>query len=533
MRWTHWIISLALLGHSSWALAQENTTDTLSQDQESEMILEALDSLTSLLMNAHAFSLDTAIPMVSHPDSIPVFADSVYAYRLSTLPSPIDLTYNETVRKYIDMYLVHRRAQVQKMVGLSQLYFPIFEAVLDKYDLPLELKYLPVIESALNPHAVSRVGATGLWQFMYPTARLYGLTINSYIDERRDPYLAADAAARFLKDLHELYGNWSMALAAYNCGPGNVNKAIRRSGGKTNYWAIRPYLPRETRGYVPAFIAATYAMNYYTDHQLQPLKPDFDLVSTDTLMIHKQLPLSVIADYIDLSEEEIAFFNPDLRRGVIPYTKDGYALSLPLNNIAAFDTYRDSIFLAAAEKPSAPESATPQFTSAKTYAAKNASTNRSNYYSNYTPNTEGKTKLLYTIKSGDNLGFIANWYDVSVRDLQLWNNISGSRIYAGQKIKVYVPDDQVDQYKNIDNLSQSQKQSIRAQQQGQPSPATARNTALQDANKQIIHYTIKKGDTLWELAKKYPKNTVEDLKRMNNITDVGVLKPGYIIKIAI
>jgi len=531
MKWTHWLISLVLVGHTTWASAQTTTADTLQQDEESKMILEAIDSLTSLLMNSNVFTLDTTQQSSLHPDSIPVFDDSVDAYRLSLLPSPIDLTYNETVRRYIDMYLVHRRPQVQKMVGLSQLYFPIFEEILDKYELPLELKYLPVIESALNPHAVSRVGATGLWQFMYPTARLYGLTINSYLDERRDPHLAADAAARFLKDLHDLYGNWSMALAAYNCGPGNVNKAIRRSGGKTTYWEIRPYLPRETRGYVPAFIAATYMMNYYAEHNVTPMLPDFDLVSTDTLMIYKQLPLEVIAEYIDLSEDEISFFNPDLRRNVIPFTKDGYALKLPFDKVVAFDTHRDSIFLAAAEKPAEPVNATPQFTSAKSYAAKNAASNRS--YSSYTPNTKGKTKLIYTIKSGDNLGFIADWYDVSIRDLQLWNNIRGSRIYAGQKLKVYVPNEKVDQYKNIDHLSQSQKQSIKAQQSGQTATANSTSTQPMDPNKQIIHYTIKKGDTLWDLTKKYPKNTVEDLKRMNNITDVGVLKPGYIIKIAI
>lgn len=534
MKWKHWLMSLVWLSTISWAAAQSPASDTLQQDEENEMILEAIDSLTSLLMNANAFTLDTTQYADIDPDSIPVFEDSVYAYRLSLLPSPIDLTYNETVRRYIDMYLVHRRSQVQKMVGLSHLYFPIFEEVLDKYELPLELKYLPVIESALNPHAVSRVGATGLWQFMYPTARLYGLSINSYLDERRDPHLAADAAARFLKDLHDLYGNWSMALAAYNCGPGNVNKAIRRSGGKTTYWEIRPYLPRETRGYVPAFIAATYVMNYYEDHNIVPMMPDFDLVSTDTLMIHQQLPLKMISDYIDLSEEELSFFNPALRRNVIPFTKEGYALKLPFEKIAAFDTYRDSIYLAAADKPEAPANSTPQFTSAKSYAAKNAAKNRSNYYSNYTPNTEGKTKLVYTIKSGDNLGFIAEWYDVSIRDLKLWNNIRGSRIYAGQQLKVYVPDEEVDQYRNIDKLSPAQKQSIAAQKQETTAAAQSTTSRSQvDKNKQIIHYTIKKGDTLWDLTKKYPKNTVEDLKRMNNITDVGVLKPGYILKVAI
>ena len=288
-----WLTIAPMIGYG-----QSAVPDSLKQDEETEMIIEALDSLATLKVS------DDPAESALSADTIPVFPDSLYAYRLTLLPSPIALDYNDIVRRYIDMYLVHKRPQVGKMVGLSQLYMPIFEEVLDKYDLPLELKYLPVIESALNPHAVSRVGATGLWQFMYPTGRLYNLTINSYVDERRDPYLATDAAARFLKDLYELYGSWTMALAAYNCGPGNVNKAIRRSGGKTTYWEIRDYLPRETRGYVPAFIAATYAMNYYEEHMVQPMVPEWDIKMVDTVMIHAELPLDVVADKLDITLEE-------------------------------------------------------------------------------------------------------------------------------------------------------------------------------------------------------------------------------------
>lgn len=514
-------------------------SDELKKDEESQMILETLDSLTNLLYQANAFSLDTSQPAKFKKDEIPVYSDSVYKYRLSVLASPIEMTYNETVRKYIDMYLVYKRGQVQKMVGLSGLYFPLFEEIMDRHDLPLEFKYLPIIESALNPHAVSRVGATGLWQFMYPTGKMYGLSINSYVDERRDPYLATDAAARYLKDLFNLYGNWSLALAAYNCGPGNVNKAIRRSGGKTTYWEIRDYLPRETRGYVPAFIAAVYMMNYYSEHNITPMIPDIDLSSMDTVLVRQEVKTADIAKYTGMTEDELLFINPALKRKKIPYYPNGYVLNLPLGKIADYDMNRDSIFMAASNTPSQPSNSTPEFTSAKTYAksvkTKSKSSKKSNY--DYYVDTKNNTKLIYTVKSGDNLGFISEWYDCRTRDLQNWNNIYGSRIYAGQKLKVYVPNGKVTKFKNIDNLSFQQKQQIEAKKNNKTDISASsgqQNTGqVLDPNKKYIHYTIKSGDTLWDLTKKYPKNTVEELKKINNITDMKVIKPGYVLKVAI
>jgi peptidoglycan lytic transglycosylase D len=516
-------------------------TDAKPDDLENQMIIEAIDSLTNLLYHSEAFNFDTSFTSKFKKDEIPVYSDSVYEYRLAQLNSPIDLTYNEIVRKYIDMYLVYKRGQVAKMVGLSKLYFPTFEQILDKHNLPLEFKYLPIIESALNPHARSRVGATGLWQFMYPTGKLYQLNINSYLDERRDPELSTEAAARFLSDLFDLYGDWSLALAAYNCGPGNVNKAIRRSGGKTTYWGIRDYLPRETRGYVPAFIAATYMMNYYEDHNIIPLSPEIDLSTLDTVMIHKEVDLKTLAAFIDIDEEELSFYNPSLKRNKIPTTNNGYALKIPYDKIALYDANKDSIFMASNAMPSKPVNSSPQFTTAKTYT-KASSSNRSksktkHHYTTYVPDIQNKTKLIYTVKSGDNLGFIAEWYNIKSRDLKYWNNINGSRIYVGQKLKVYVKNDKVSQYKNIDNLSFDQKQQIEAKRKNtvyESSTASA-NTSNQNTNlqKKYIHYTIQSGDTLWDLTKKYPKNTIEDLKRVNNLTDMSILKPGYIIKIAI
>jgi peptidoglycan lytic transglycosylase D len=507
---------------------------------ENQMIIEAIDSLTNLLYHSGTFVVDTNYASKFKKDEIPVYSDSVYAYRLSQLSSPIDLTYNETVRKYIDMYLVYKRGQVAKMVGLSKLYFPSFEQILDKHNLPLEFKYLPIIESALNPHAVSRVGATGLWQFMYPTGKLYQLNINSYIDERRDPELSTEAAASFLTDLFELYGDWSLALAAYNCGPGNVNKAIRRSGGKTTYWGIRNYLPRETRGYVPAFIAATYVMNYYEEHNIIPLIPEIDLSSLDTIMIHREVALKTLSEHLGVDEDELSFYNPSLKRNKIPATTNGYALKVPYDKIALYDEAKDSIFAATSASVTKPVNSSPQFTTAKTYTKSKSSGSKSKKkysYNSYVPDIKNKTKLIYTVKSGDNIGFIAEWYNIKSSDLKYWNNIHGSRIYVGRKLKVYVSNDKVAQYKNIDNLSFDQKQQIEAKRQNKvyETSTVSNNTSSQknNLNKKYIHYTIQSGDTLWDLTKKYPKNTIEDLKRVNNLTDMSVLKPGYIIKIAI
>lgn len=492
------------------------------------MIIEALDSLTNLFYEGYEWKKPLNPRSGDFAENeIPEYNDSIYQYRLSVVPSPIDMVYNNDVKRFIDLYNIHRRGQVEKMLGLSQIYFPEFEAALDKYDLPMELKYLPIIESALNPHAVSRVGATGLWQFMYSTARMYGLKVNSYVDERRDPSKATDAAARFLKDLHDLYGDWSLAIAAYNCGPGNLNKAIRRSGGKTNYWEIRRYLPRETRGYLPAFIAATYTMQYHEEHNLYPMVAEIYFEQTDTVHITKEVELSSISKYVDVETAELYFLNPALKRKTIPFTGEPYALNLPYRSIAEFDTYRDSIYALSPEKIAAIEKT-------ETKSASTSSTKKTYNYSNYkpyVPNISGKTKLYYTIKSGDNLGFISEWYDTKITDIKYWNNIHGSRIWAGQKLSIYVPENRVAEYRNIENMAFEKKQAIEAKRNN--TTYTKQATEKSSTPDRYIHYTIKPGDTLWDICQKYPKNSVEDLKRVNNITDLGVIKPGYVIKVGI
>ena len=262
----------------------------------------------------------------------PLFSDSVYIDRLSRMPTVMEMPYNEIVRKFIDMYAGRLRNQVSFMLSACNFYMPIFEEALDAYNLPLELKYLPIIESALNPSAVSRAGAGGLWQFMIGTGKMYGLESNSLVDDRRDPIKATWAAARYLKDLYDIYHDWNLVIAAYNCGPGTINKAIRRAGGETDYWSIYNYLPKETRGYVPAFIAANYVMTYYCDHNICPMETDIP-ESTDTIQVNKSLHFQQIADLCNVPMDQIRSLNPQYKKEIIPGESKPYTLRLPQNAV--------------------------------------------------------------------------------------------------------------------------------------------------------------------------------------------------------
>jgi membrane-bound lytic murein transglycosylase D len=278
------------------------------------------------------------------PDTVfPQFHDSVYIDRLERLPVQVDLAYNKMVRNYIRVYTGKRRELVQVVLGLSEYYFPIFDEIFDYHSIPLELKYCSIIESALNPRAVSRARATGIWQFMYGTGRMYGLTINSLVDERRDPIKSTHAAARFMKDLYRIYGDWTLVIAAYNCGPGNVNKAIRRSGGKRNFWDIYYYLPRETRGHVPAFIAATYTMNYHQEHLLYP-RPIELPIPADTIMVNDNLHLEQVAAVLGIPIEMLRDINPQYKYDIIPGKEKSYALKIPVKYSMQFLELEDSIF---------------------------------------------------------------------------------------------------------------------------------------------------------------------------------------------
>lgn len=348
---------------------------------------------------------------------IPQFSDSIYIDRLQRMPTIMEMPYNAIVREYIDRYAVKLRNQVSVMLAANNFYMPLFEEALDAYDLPLELKYLPIIESALKPTARSRAGALGLWQFMLKTGRLYGLESNSLVDDRLDPIKATWAAARYLREMYDIYQDWHLVIAAYNCGPGNVNKAIRRAGGATDYWSIYNYLPRETRGYVPAFIAANYIMTYYCHHNICPMNTEI-IPPTDTLQISRELHLQQVADVCDITIDELKSLNPQYKRNIIPGNTKPYTLRLPQTKIAKFIDNQDTIYN---------HRAAELFKNRKTVAVSNK----------ITP-TVGKGTLSYhTIRSGETLSTIAQRYGVKVSQLKDWNGLSSNRIRAGKKLKIY------------------------------------------------------------------------------------------------
>lgn len=346
----------------------------------------------------------------------PQFDAQTIAHRLSRLPNVINMPYNNVVQKYIDLYSGRLRNSVAVLLGASNFYNPIFEEALESYQIPLELKYLPIIESALNPSAVSRAGAVGLWQFMITTGKQYGLEVTSLIDERRDPIKASYAAARYLRDLYDIFGDWSLAVAGYNCGPNNITKAIKRAGGVKDYWTIYPYLPAETRGYVPAFIAANYIMNYYCDHNICPVNTKLPQ-GTDTIQVSKNVRMERIAELCNISQEELKALNPQYRTTLIPGDSHACTLRMPTSAINAFIEAGDSIYVPPTEV--AAQIDVPVVEQPRGKKGRGS----------------GKAKYA-TVRKGDTLGAIARRNGVSVARLRSLNGIRGNTVYAGKRIRV-------------------------------------------------------------------------------------------------
>lgn len=351
------------------------------------------------------------------------YPDTTYINRIYNLPAQMELVYNQIVRSYIDMYAGRRKSSVPIFLAKSNYYFPIIEKYLDQYQIPLELKYLPIIESAFNPTIVSRAGATGLWQFMIGTGRMYDLEINSLVDERRDPVKSSEAAAKYLRDLYNIYNDWILVIAAYNCGPGNVNKAIKRSGGQKDYWSIYNYLPRETRGYVPAFIAATYIMNYPEEHGICPGEYDY-VQSIDTVHITEQVNMEQIAQVMQMPIEDLRALNPQYKQDIIPGGHKEYVLRLPSVKAIDFISEKDDIY-----------KNREQFL-AHRKVVEPASTDVSSSASN--TNGGGTVKIRHKVKRGENLSSIAKKYRVSVNQIKKWNGIKSNRINVGQTLAVGV-----------------------------------------------------------------------------------------------
>jgi len=492
------------------ALKAENDTIILSADESSERISRDLDSL----INTWYISLASQnVPIEFSSDIVAQeYHDSVYIDRLSKINSVIQLPYNSVIRNHIHVYTIRQREKFCAVLGLVDYYFPLFEDIFDSYGLPDELKYLAVIESALNANAVSRAGATGLWQFMASTGRLYGLTMNSVIDERRDPAKSTDAAARYLRDLHKIYDDWVLALAAYNCGPGNVNKAITRSGNKKDYWEIYSRLPRETRGYIPQYIAAVYAINYYKEHDLSPLPINFP-IAVDTIMVNKDIHLTQISEIIGIPLGELKALNPQYRTGLIPASSKPLALTLPLTHLSDFIDSHDMI---RSYKP-------------EVYIGK--STQIANPTQSSTPtNINGRTQLTYTVKSGDNLGYISEWYRIGLSELRNWNNIYSNTIRVGQRLTVYVDPQRSEYFSRVNSMSFAEKQSMKGKTIPLNTQPVAANNQPEIEGDYIVH-TVKRGDTVWDIARMYDNVTSTDILSLNNISASGKIQIGQKLKI--
>ncbi len=474
------------------------------------------------------------------PDYRPSYSDSVYEIRIEMLniQTPMNLSFNRHVKTYINVYTNKRREQTARMLGLKEIYFPLFEEILDKYDMPLELKYLAVVESALNPTAGSHAGAKGLWQFMYATGKRYGLTSNSLVDDRFDPYKSTEAAALHLRDLYDIYGTWELALAAYNSGPGNVNRAIRRAGGVKNYWVIWPYLPRETRGYVPAFIAVNYVFNYAAEHNIFPVHPGILHQEIDSVSVKDVLSFDQLSEFLHIDIDDLAFLNPTYKQGIIPATRSKqYILRLPRQKIGQFLSHEYSIYHYKTTKGIEREKLLSKV-------------------------KEASERSIYKVRSGDNLGSIARSFHTSVRNIKSWNNLRNSRIYPGQKLTIYPSGGGRSVSHNTKLSTSSKNGKVHSVNKGETlghiaqafgvsvsdlrrwngisgsrlsigqklivsskksSKTKVENSSISNENSD--YHIIRSGDTLWDLARKY-NSSVSDIKKWNNISNSSRLKLG-------
>jgi peptidoglycan lytic transglycosylase D len=407
--------------------------------------------------------------------------------RLKVLDSktPFHIEYNKSLEQVIKTYLKRRKSAFSNLMEKARYYFPMFEEQLDKYDIPLEVKYLAIVESALKPRARSRVGATGLWQFMYQTGKQFNLNVSSYVDERSDPYRATEAACKYLASLYKIFGDWDLALAAYNSGPGNVSKAIRRSGGSKNYWNIRHNLPRETAGYVPAFYATLYIFEYANEHNIKAKESAITYFETDTVEVKRQLTFEQIYETLNVDIEVLQFLNPQYKLDIIPYIKGkNYTLTLPVKDVGNFISNEQQIYAYADVEEAKREKPLPKY-------------------------FEINDRIRYKVKSGDYLGKIADRYGVSIAKIKRWNNMRSTRLRIGQRLTIYP--------RRLNSVASS---TIKSKTSKKIVPKGEFNT-----------YIVKSGDSLWLIAQKFANISVQNIKEWNNIWSVKSLKPGTKLKI--
>lgn len=500
LRWSVFLIAVCIWVFPTYA--QESDSSGVNSDSlqiviaDDDPILIDIDAKFQALMNdAFLCNNDTACLNIFgyKPTEVPELLEGEVRERLHKLDqeTPMDLQYNAHVHAFINLYVNKRRELSSRVLGMSELYYPMIEEMLDKFGIPLEMKHLAIVESALNPTANSRAGAKGLWQFMYATGKMYDLKVTSYEDFRFDPYQSTIAACRYLNFLYGLYGDWNLVLAAYNSGPGNVNKAIRRSGGAKDYWSIRQFLPRETRGYVPAFIAVNYMMNYHKEHNLYPVQPPVVFHETDTLHVHDRLTFVQVSAYTSVPVEKLEVLNPMYKRDIIPASPENpRVLRLPADVVGIFLANQDSI---------------------KNYTPDPA---RDGY-----PLVEEVTEY-HRVRSGEFLGSIANRYGVKVRDLMEWNNLRNTNIYPGQSLVLH----------RTITKGESEQEKVVAQSTSKPTTAPVSKVP---PDGKYRYHVVQTGDTLWDIAKKYDGVTVNRLKELNHGLNFNRLKPGQKIKIEV
>jgi membrane-bound lytic murein transglycosylase D len=466
------------------AVYEENEDKSAAGLNPEDYTVEVSDSLLNIWYTHKIASEDETevynMDSIRFESNVP---DSVYIERLKNMNSFISLPYNDIVKNYIILYSEKMPTKMAHILGLCKYYMPIFEETFNRYDIPEELKAMAVIESALNPQAVSRAGAKGMWQFMYSTAKMYGLHIDSFVDERYDPVKSAEAAAQYLKDAYEIFGDWNLAIASYNCGAGNVNKAIRRSGGKRGFWDIWPYLPRETRGYGPAFVGALYTMTYYKEHGIRPEAVEMPL-HIDTMKITRQLHLRQVSDLTAAPIEDLKNLNPQYRHEIIPGGRE-YILRIPYAYTNAFIEYEDSLY-----KHKVDEYFNP-------VAIKKIK-----------DGADGE-RIVYKVKSGDTLGKIAGRYRCTVAQIKRWNDLKSTNIRIGQRLVIYRGG--TSSSSTVTSSSSSSSQSTSGASSG------------------AATYTVRSGDTLSGIAARHGVS-VADLKSWNGLTSNNI-KVGQKLKV--
>jgi len=511
------LVIFLLLFNLSFGFSQTETTAPNSQDEESEKVIVSdtvidgqIQQIT--LVEPVTDSLSTRVlednPKAARFDNIwleELYSSSLYdtihktvrelkydtiyypdistdtlKHRLALLnaKTPFNIEYNPSLENVIKRYLKSRRKSLERLMGLSEYYFPMFERELDNYNIPLEIKYLAIVESALKPRAKSRVGATGLWQFMFATGKQFGLDVSSYVDERSDPIKSTEAAAKYLESLYKIFGDWDLALAAYNSGPGNVTKAIRRSGGYQNYWNIRPNLPRETAGYLPAFLATMYIFEYAEEHGFKSQETKRTYIETDTIRVKQMITLDQVSELLEVPIEELQFLNPSYKLDIIPYIEEeNYTLRLPRDQIGTFVNNEAKIYEFAKAEFNKREKPLPQF-------------------------FKSESKIRYRVRSGDYLGKIARNYGVRVSQIKQWNGLRSNNLKIGQRLTIYPR---------------------------KPSSAAPKSLVTPTNKTPVLTssgaYLVKNGDSLWSIAQKFPGISIQNIKDWNNISGT-TLKPG-------